>query len=496
MSQKLLVQALIASGIFVAGLGTFAIIAPNHAQAGISANMSSANGGQASAITGKTLSSAAVALPNFSSIVAQNGPAVVNISVTQKTGKPDLNFNPHEVPDFGPDNPFSQYFHPDRAPRPERNTPMRGMGSGFIVSPDGIVLTNAHVVDGAAEVNVKLTDKREFKAKVLGSDRASDIAVLKIDAKDLPTVKLATDDDVTVGEWVLAIGSPFGFENSASAGIVSAKSRALPGSNYTPFLQTDVAINPGNSGGPLFNMKGEVIGINSQIYSRSGSYEGLSFAVPMSVVLGVKAQLIEHGTVRRSRIGVAIQNVNAALADSFGLKRAAGALVSSVEEDSPAAKAGIKEGDVIVKYNGNDILNSSDLPLLVSNTPTNTVVKVDILRNGEARTMQVMVAELQNDQVAANEAGAGQRGKLGVVVRKLNADEQKESGLHGGVLVENASGPAASAGIQQGDVILSISGTPVNSGEQLKTIVDKSSKRVALLIQREGQKLFVPVDLG
>jgi serine protease Do len=437
-----------------------------------------------------------VALPDFTSIVERNGPAVVNISVTQKAEKTGFNIGSQGVPELDPNDPFSQFFRQFKIPRPQGNAPMHGTGSGFIISPDGVVLTNAHVVDGASEVIVKLTDQREFTAKVVGVDKASDVAVLKISARDLPTVRLATNDDVKVGEWVLAIGSPFGFENSATSGIVSAKARSLPDENYIPFLQTDVAINPGNSGGPLFNMRGEVIGINSQIYSRSGGYQGLSFAIPMNVVLNVKDQLMQHGKVSRGRIGVSIQNVNSALAESFGLKKAGGALVSSVEDGGPAAKAGIKAGDVIVKFNGNDILRSSDLPILVSNSAPRSVAKLEVMRDGTPRTIDVTIAELKNDKVASNDTDTESHGRLGVEVRKLNPDEQKQSGLKGGLLVENASGPAADAGIQAGDVILSLNGTPVTSGEQLKGLIAKSGKHIAILIQRDEQKIFVPVDLG
>ena len=316
----------------------------------------------------------------------------------------------------------------------------------------------------------------------------------------VPASRAADDENpfkkVKVGEWVLAIGSPFGFENSVTAGIVSAKSRSLPDESYIPFIQTDVAVNPGNSGGPLFNMKGEVIGINSQIYSRSGGYQGLSFAIPTSVVLSVKDQLLQHGSVSRGRLGISIQTVNQALAESFGLKKSGGALVSSVEEGSPAAKAGIKVGDVIVKYNGKDVTTSAELPVLVSTTRPNSVARLETIRDGSTRNVDVTVAELKNDKVAANDEAAGEHGRLGVAVRKLNPEEQKQAGVHGGVLVENASGAAASAGIQPGDVILSLNGTPVNSGEQLRSLLAKAGKHVALLVQREDQKIFIPVELG
>ena len=270
---------------------------------------------------------------------------------------------------------------------------MRGLGSGFIVSPDGVILTNAHVVADASTVTVKLTDKREYKAKVVGFDRASDVAVLKIDAKDLPVVNLPAADEVKVGEWVLAIGSPYGFENSVTAGIVSAKSRALPDGSYVPFIQTDVAVNPGNSGGPLFNMKGEVIGINSQIYSRSGGSQGVSFAIPIDVAMNVENQILKTGKVTRAQLGVTIQDVNQGLAESFGLKKPAGALVSSVANDSPAAKAGLQPGDVITRYNGTEVTSSSELPVLVSRAAPGSTAKIEVLRNGESRQFNVTLGE-------------------------------------------------------------------------------------------------------
>jgi serine protease Do len=501
MRQKVLVSSLIGIGVMCGALGGFAMTGAQNVRAALTPEPPAVVAQAqvqttAPYIPPRAQAYAAVALPDFTSIVAQNGPAVVNISVTEKAEKTGFSFGSQGLPNMGPNDPFSQFFRQFQNQRPQNEAPAHGMGSGFIISPDGIVLTNAHVVDGSTEVIVKLTDQREFKAKVLGSDRASDVAVLKIDAKDLPVVRLATNDDVKVGEWVLAIGSPFGFENTATSGIVSAKSRSLPDENYTPFIQTDVAVNPGNSGGPLFNMKGEVIGINSQIYSRSGGYQGLSFAIPMNVVLGVKDQLIQHGSVSRGRIGVAIQGVNAGLAESFGMKRATGALVSSVEDGGPADKAGIKAGDVILKFNGKEIARSADLPLLVSSTAPGTTARLEILRDGASRTVDVTVTKLKNDKVAANDNGSESHGRLGVEVRKLNPDEQKEAGVHGGLLVENASGPAASAGIQPGDVILSINGAPVNTGEQLKSLLAKSGRHIALLIQRDDQKVFVPVDLG
>ena len=327
-------------------------------------------------------------------------------------------------------------------------------------------------------------------------DKPSDVAVLKIDATNLPTVKLDPADDVKVGEWVVAIGSPFGFENSATSGIVSAKSRTLPGDSYVPFIQTDVAVNPGNSGGPLFNTKGEVVGINSQIFTHTGGYQGLSFAIPINVALHVKDQLVEHGSVTRGRLGVTIQDVNQALADSFGLKKPAGALVSAVEKGSAAAKAGIEPGDVILRYNEKDITSSSQLPVLVADTAPGATAKLEVMRKGETRHIDVTVGRLKNAKVASADVAGQDHGRLGVVVRPLGPDEQKQAGVSGGLIVENATGPAANAGIQPGDMILSLNGTPVKSPEQLKQLIAKAGKHVALLVQRDEAKIFVPVDLG
>ncbi len=487
MKQKILVRSLIAAGVIAAGLGGYAKFDRSGFQHAVAANASRP------AVTLSAQPAAVAALPDFTGIVAQNGPAVVNISVTNKGEK---GVDAPAMPQLDPNDPFYQFFRQFRVPIPQGEMPLQGVGSGFIVSPDGIILTNAHVVDGASNVTVKLTDKREFKAKVIGIDKPSDVAVLKIDAKNLPIVKLDPADDVKVGEWVVAIGSPFGFENSATSGIVSAKSRTLPGDSYVPFIQTDVAVNPGNSGGPLFNMKGEVVGINSQIYTRSGGYQGLSFAIPIDVALHVKDQLVQHGSVTRGRLGVTIQDVNQALADSFGLKKPAGALVSSVEKGGAAAKAGLEPGDVILRYNDKDIMSSSQLPVLVADTAPGATARLEVMRKGETRHIDVTVGELKNAKVAAADVAGQDHGRLGVAVRALNPDERKQVGVTGGLVVENATGAAANAGIQPGDMILSVNGTPVTSPEQLKQLLSKAGKHVALLVQRDEAKIFVPVDLG
>ena len=436
-----------------------------------------------------------IALPDMSAIVARNGAAVVNISVSA-SGKGAARMP--GFPQLDPNDPMYEFFKRFRAPQPRGERPVHGMGSGFILREDGIVLTNAHVVDGADEVTVKLIDKREFKAKVLGQDKMSDVAVLKIDAKGLPTLKIGNSANTRVGEWVLAIGSPFGFENSATAGIVSAVSRSLPDDNYVPFIQTDVAVNPGNSGGPLFNMAGEVIGINSQIYSRSGGYQGLSFAIPIEVVMNVEEQIVKHGKVQRGRLGITIQQLDQSLADSFGMKKPGGALVSAVENDSPAAKAGIEPGDVIVSVNGKEVKSSNELPPLIANILPGNSAKLQVWRKGGLRDIDVKVGAQKEDkdQVASVEGKEANLGRLGLGLRALTPEERRQVDGKGGLLVESVSGAAARAGIRPGDVVLSVNGEPVSSVEQLRGLVAKASKRVALLIQRDEFKLFVPIEFG
>jgi serine protease Do len=431
--------------------------------------------------------------PDFSAIVSRYGPAVVNISIsgTVKTGGAISPFQ-----GMGPSDPLYDFFRRFNLPAPQGDMPTHGLGSGFIVAPDGTILTNAHVVDGADEVMVKLTDKREFKAKVLGIDKATDIAVLRINADDLPTVRLGDPSQTRVGAWVLAIGSPFGFENSATAGIVSAKSRSLD-EGYVPFIQTDVAVNPGNSGGPLFNANGEVIGINSQIYSRTGGYQGLSFAIPIDVAMKVEQQIVAHGKVERGMLGVTVQDVDQSLAEAFGLKKPVGALVSIVQPDGSAAKAKLQPGDVILAFNGTEISRSNELPLLVGGAKPGTTVDLRIWRKGEEREVKATLGNFNEGKVASTEdQGGGGQGRLGVAVRPLTPDERREADVAGGLLIENVSGAASRAGIQPGDVILSLNGEPVASVTQLRAMIAKAGKRVALLVQRNDAKIFVPVDLG
>jgi serine protease Do len=435
-----------------------------------------------------------LALPDFAGIASQQGPAVVNISVSGsvKTGFPGL----PDFPQMDPNDPFYEFFRHFQLPSPPSSVPTHGLGSGFIVNPDGIILTNAHVVSDANEVIVKLTDKREFKAKVIGIDKPSDVAVLKINARNLPTVKIGDPNNSRVGEWVVAIGSPFGFENTVTAGIISAKSRSLPDEGYVPFLQTDVPVNPGNSGGPLFNMNGEVIGINSQIYSRSGGFQGLSFSIPIDVAMNVERQLVDHGKVSRGRLGIVIQGVDQQLADTFGLAKPEGALVSSVEKGSPADKAGIEVGDVILKFDGKAIASSADLSLLVSQSSPGTPANIELWRKGKLIKISLNVGEMK---IAGEKSNAVEQSRvgLGLTVRPLTKEERKQVDVASGLLVQNVGdGPAARAGIQAGDVILSVNGEMVNDIEKLGSLVRKTHKPLALLILRDGRTMFVPVTAG
>ncbi len=492
MNSKTLTRSAIAAAVLAAFVGTathFGLPSFSRAEAAIAEKVVAASP------SAGTVQAVPAGVMDFSGIVERYGPAVVNISVTGKMQQTAVSGGQSGI---DPDDPMFDFFRRfgPQLRIPQGNQIQHGQGSGFIVSSDGVILTNAHVVDGAQEVMVKLTDRRELKAKVLGTDRQTDIAVLKIDAKDLPIVKFGDPGATRVGEPVLAIGSPFGFENTATSGIVSAKSRSLPDGTYVPFIQTDAAVNPGNSGGPLFNIRGEVIGINSQIFSHTGGYQGLSFAIPIDVASKIQAQLMQHGKVTRGRLGVTIQDVNQALADSFGLKTPHGALVSAVERDSPAEKAGIETGDVIVGFNDKPISRSADLPALVAELKPGTSTKLEIIRKGSTKTVSMVVGEMKADQLAHNGEGATQQGRLGLAVRPLNPDERREAGVSGGLLVEDVTGPAALAGIQTGDVVLSLNGMSVSSVEQLRALVGKAGKHVALLVKRDDAKIFIPVDLG
>lgn len=443
----------------------------------------------------------AAAVPDFSQIAQRHGAAVVNISVIGQAGEEDGQQAQNRLPPgIDPNDPFFEFFKrfqgPD-APGGGREAPSRGQGSGFIISADGLVLTNAHVVRNAQRVTVKLTDRREFVAKVLGSDAKTDVAVLRIEAKDLPVVPLGNTKDLKVGEWVLAIGAPFGFENSVTAGVVSAKGRSLPDDSFVPFIQTDVAVNPGNSGGPLFNARGEVVGINSQIYSHTGGYQGLSFAIPMETALRVKDQIVANGKASHARLGVSVQEVNQTLAESFKLDKPEGALVSSVEPGSPAAKAGLQVGDVIREVDGLPIVGSGDLPALIGQALPGDKVKLDVWRQGKplALTAQLGDAAAKAVKTAGNDKATDQ-GRLGLALRPLAPQERREAGVEGGLLVEDARGPAALAGVEPGDVLLAVNGAKVESVEQLRAMLGKSTQSLALLIQRDGSQIFVPVRLG
>ena len=445
----------------------------------------------------------AITMPDFSALVERYGPAVVNVEVVER---------PQTTGRGGPDadDPLNDFFRRFGIPNqgqggPQRNAPpARGTGSGFIVSPDGYILTNAHVVSSAQAVTVRLTDRREFQAKVVGQDERTDVAVIKIDAANLPVVKIGDPRQLKPGQWVVAIGSPFNFDNSATAGIVSATARSLPNDNsVVPFIQTDVAVNPGNSGGPLFNTRGEVVGINSQIFSQTGSYMGLSFAIPIDIAVNVENQLIKTGHVVRGRIGVEIRDVDAAFAEAFGLGRPRGALVQSVEAGGPAEKAGVKPGDIILGVNGQNIDHYGELSLLISNMHPGTDVRLSVWRERKAQDLSVKIALVSDDagKGAAKPAkgqggGSGQAERLGLTVRALSAEEKQEAQTAGSLVVETVTGPAAAGGVQPGDIILGINGKAVHTTPDLVAAAKTASKTVALLIQRQDQQIFVPLRLN
>ena len=434
------------------------------------------------------------ALPDFSALVEAVAPAIVNIKAISEV---DAAATAGNIP-VPKDDPLYEFFRRFGVPE-AKHEPMQGLGSGLIVTADGHILTNAHVVQDATDVTVKLTDRREFKAKVIGADRRSDIAVLKIEASGLPIVKIGNPDKIRVGEWVAAIGAPFGLENSVTSGIVSAKSRTLPDSNYVPFIQTDVAVNPGSSGGPLLNLKGEVIGINSQIYSRTGGYMGLSFAIPIDVAKKVEKDLVEHGKVRRGRLGIGIQTVDQALAKSFHLDEPAGVIVNGVEQGGPADKAGVKPGDIVLQFAGKDVGRPNDLPALVAATKPGTKTDLEVWRKGGRKTLPVTVGELPDDGLAAAKKPAtpAQNGDpAGLAVRPLTPEERDQVKSEGGVMVENAEGAGARAGIQAGDVILRVNENPVENIAELRREISNSGEVVALLVLRENKRVYVAVTPG
>jgi serine protease Do len=457
-----------------------------------------------------------VALPSFADLVEKHGPAVVNINTQARAQR-------QQFPGLSEDDPMYEFFRrfmpPDQRQAPrgrgegnnekgERGQPPKGplrphgLGSGFVISPDGYIVTNAHVIENAEVINVRFTDKREMKAKVIGSDKRSDVALIKVEATGLPFVKLGDSNSMRVGEWVLAIGSPFGFANTVTAGILSAKSRDLPAdstaSDAVPFLQTDVAVNPGNSGGPLFNLKGEVVGINSQIFSRTGAYAGISFAIPIDYATNVIEQLKKSGKVTRGRIGVAISNVTRDLADSLGLPRTDGAAVGTVEEDSPAAKAGIEVGDVILKIDGRTIESSADLSRTVRAVRPGQKITLNVWRAGKTRDFVVTVGEFKDEEATRTASGKGKKeaakpGKLGLAVAEVSPEQKKALKIQGGVLVEAVDGAALAAGIEPGDVILRVNNADIRDLKSYNEAVSKldAKKPVALLVRDESGTRFV-----
>lgn len=436
-------------------------------------------------------------LPDFSGLVAENGPAVVNISVVEKPQKLGGAAGNEEG---GDDDPLSQFFHRFQTPSPEHMPPAHGIGSGFIVTPDGYVLTNAHVVADASEVTVKLTDRREFRAKVIGVDKRSDVALIKIPATGLPVVRFGDPSKIRPGQWAIAIGSPFGFDNSVTAGVISAVGRPLPddnGGSFVTFIQTDAAVNPGNSGGPLFNLDGEVVGINAQIYSRTGGYMGMSFAIPIDIALNVRDQLMKNGKVNRSRIGVSVQDIGQQLALTFGLTTPHGALISNVEPQGPGDRAGLKPGDVITSVNGKNIDHSYDLPSVISQLPPGSEAHLGVWHDRRATEVTVKTVLLEDTPPqAARNGGQDSGGALGLAVRPLDPSEQKELHTRGRLVVEDVSGPALAAGLQAGDVVLGVNGSGVSTVAELKREVARAGHTVALLIQREDAQIYIPIDIG
>lgn len=433
-------------------------------------------------------------LPDFTKLVEDNGKAVVSISTVRKAkrvgpqnGMPDEQLE--MLRRFGFPFPFGDFNGPGMTP--ER----RGQGSGFIIDPNGIILTNNHVVDGADEVTVHLTDKREFKAKVLGTDPKTDIAVIKIEGKDLPVVKLGKSENVKVGEWVAAIGAPFGLDNTVTAGIVSAKSRNLPDEQFVPFIQTDVAVNPGNSGGPLFNMKGEVIGINSQIFSTSGGFMGLSFAIPIDLAVQIKDELMKNGKVSRGRLGILMQQLTPELAKSFNLKEAKGALIAQIEKDGPADKAVLRDGDIVIEYNGKPIADIRELSQAVASTKPGAKVKVKAMREGKPVSLVIVVGEMPTDgKLNFKKPAASQNNALGANVRPLNDKEKKR--VSNGLFVESVYGAAAEAGMRRGDIIISAGGKKIRTEKDLNEVVSKAKGSLAVLVDRNGSREFIPVKLS
>jgi len=428
-------------------------------------------------------------LPDFAQLVAREGGAVVNIQASRERDEDDNNGN---------EDPFMEFFKRLTPNAPDfsedDNATSANFGSGFIISPDGYILTNTHVIKGMTNIKVTLNDKRQYPAKLIGQDEKSDVALLKIEAKNLPTVKIGNPDELRSGEWVAAIGAPFGFENSVTSGIVSAKNRTLPDDGYMPFIQTDVAINPGNSGGPLFNLKGQVVGINSQIYSRSGGFMGISFAIPINVAMNVADQLKATGKVERGQLGVVIQEVSYDLAKTFGLDKATGALVAKVLAGSPAERGGLKVGDIIRSVNGNEVRSSSDLPMTISSLKPNQTVKLGVWRKGQMHEMEIKLGT-QNDITAKAERQSNEGSD--------NVDDFQfaAAGLtlivnsNGKIVVSNVKGIAANAGLRRGDILLEVAGKEVHSQEEFNAAIESAGKNIPLLVQRGSSNLFMALIL-
>jgi serine protease Do len=456
-------------------------------------------------LLGQVVNAQAEALPDFTTLVEQASPAVVNISTTQKL--PDRLAVQGQMPDLeGLPPMFRDFFEHNMprspsSPKGDRKREAQSLGSGFIISDDGYVLTNNHVIEDADEIVVRLSDRSELKAKLVGTDPRTDVALLKIDGKNLPTVKLGDSDKLKVGEWVLAIGSPFGFDHSVTKGIVSAKGRSLPNDTYVPFIQTDVAINPGNSGGPLFNMNGEVVGINSQIFTRSGGFMGLSFAIPIDVAMDVANQLKKDGKVSRGWLGVVIQEVNKDLAESFGLDKPAGALVAQVMDNGPAAKGGLQVGDVILSLNGKPIDMSADLPHLVGGMKDGDKATLDVIREGKRKSLTVTVGALPDEdpQISAKAGAERSSNRLGVSVTDLTADQKKTLDLKGGVVIKDVQdGPAALIGLQPGDVITHLNNQAIGSAKEFTDVAQSLPKNrsVSMRVLRQGRASFITFKLA
>jgi serine protease Do len=487
----------------------FAACSPQSSTAAAPLQLAAATPAPAPAATPVASTGAVRGLPDFADLVTQVGPAVVNVQVVEK---PAGGSNADSDNDEDSDDPFGDFFrhfgipHGALPQQPRNFGPVHGIGSGFIISADGYILTNAHVVNNASKITVKLTDRREFEGKVIGVDERTDVAVIKIVAKgNLPVVRIGDSSKLRPGQWVLAIGSPFGFENSVTAGVVSATARSNVGeggNGYVPFIQSDVAVNPGNSGGPLFNLDGEVVGINSQIYSRSGGYEGISFAIPIGVADNVAEQLIKNGHVSRGRIGVTIQEVTAATAENFGLDRPRGAAVASVESGGPADKAGIEPLDIILSVNGKQIDTSDQLPPLIAEIKPGQSAQLELWRDKAVKRISVTVEELKEKvSVAGNRRGGGAEGdtavvnRIGLSVRALTVQEKSQLKTRGSIVVVDANGPAAEAGVRQGDVILSINREPATSVEQFQGAVKSAGRSATLLIQHDAQQSIVTITL-